>query len=405
MSDRIAPGIISMRGPFWTIAGTGLVLFWMGCASAPPEPEVSQADITSVQERVEDVERTNGRLMVRVEEMERQVALVQDRVESNRIALQRHGHLRGGNDRFARAEGDRRKSQEQRPEPAPQSHYRQTRQDSDYRADPSMQQRMQRRGGTRIPLSGQQSGTEDHSQPTTDRPNEPDVDQFDNAPDRSGESASDQEALVITNEELEARYGPNRSATSTSSPPAESSESSSSGGSGSSAHPPVTSDRLPTSDELEDADREPPEVDSAPDTEPEARVEASDEELLDLYQDSLAQYRSGDYGEALQGFRTFLNSEPRDDYVDNALYWIGECHYGLGEYETSVDLFQRILDELPTANKVPDAMLKMSLAFDRLGQPQRAVEMLEELTEKYPNSNPGRLGAERLDEHPRSNRE
>ncbi len=135
-------------------------------------------------------------------------------------------------------------------------------------------------------------------------------------------------------------------------------------------------------------------------SEPQRSEPRSQRELLDLYQDSLAQYRAGDYAQALRGFTDFLNAGPRADYVDNALYWIGECHYGLGEYDTSVRYFQRILDELPTANKVPDAMLKMSLAYDRLGQPQRSLELLTELVESHPRSNPGRLGAERLEDHP-----
>lgn len=328
---------------------------------------------------MEDVERTNGRLMVRVEEMERQVALMQDRVESNRIVLQRHGYLRQRGDSYAQA--PRQQERQERPGPAPQSHYPHQ---GDYQADPSMNQRIQRRGGASIPLSNQQSGHSDYQEPVT-TPEEIEIHQ----PETEGDE------IVITNEKLERYFGSSSSSSSQrASSSSSTSSSSSSRPSGSTAQAPVTSERLPTTEEL-GASRQ----NEAPAKSAESSSNLSQRELLDLYQDSLSKYRGGDYGEALQGFTRFLQAGPREDYVDNALYWIGECHYGLGQYERSISFFQQIIDELQGATKVPDAMLKMSLAYDQIGQPQRAVQLLEELTEKYPRSNPGRLGAERLQEH------
>jgi tol-pal system protein YbgF len=369
LKDQQSPK--ARRGiPRWPTLFVGSALLFVGCAT--PAPEVSPEDLRAVQQRVEDVERTNGRLMVRVEEMERQMALMQDRVESNRIALQRRGYLR---QRDAYAEVQPQEAQ--RPQPAPQSNYQ-----SDYRADPTMQQRMDQRGVARIPLSQEQSGhIADH-------------DTFDSYDFGELDSQPGQE-IVITNEKLEEYFGRSSGREQASTPRETTTSTPRRSGS---AHPPVTSERLPTSQELSEgraqADSVPSQPESAP---PRSR---SQRDLLDLYQDSLAQYRAGDYADALRGFTEFLQSGPRADYVDNALYWIGECHYGLGEFEASVRYFQRILDELPSATKVPDAMLKMSLAFDQMGQPHRSLELLVDLTERFPRTNPGRLGADRLESHP-----
>ncbi len=386
---------------WWTVAVVAPAIALFGCASAP-EPEVTQEDLQSVEERVENAERNSGRLMVRLEEMERQMALVQDRVESNRIALQRQGYLGRRGERFAEAPAER-------PDPAPESNYRrETDGSDDYRADPTMDQRMQRRGGTRIPLSDRQSGADDgtdrqQQQASDDRQygdlEDPAAGALDYEADSQAESTGgDDEPIVITNETLEERFGsgstaPSSTDDSSSEPQARASEG------GSATQVPVTGERLPTTDEL---DYEPDQTEES-EAESESTTgnefaDASDDDLLDLYQDSLADYRAGDYSEALEGFTRFLDAGPRDDYVDNALYWIGECHYGLGEYEASVEYFTQILDELPSANKVPDAMLKKSLAFERLGKSTDAVDLLEELTDRYPNTNPGRLGEERLEE-------
>lgn len=376
----------------WAVCLVAAALVSTGCATAP-EPEVTEEDLANLEQRVHDVERTNGRLMVRLEETERQVARVRDRAESNRIALQRHGHLR--DDRRATAiPNQQQQTAQQRPDPAPESNYRREQGSRSYQADPTLDQRMQRRGGTRIQLSDQQSGVS-----TSESQRESSTHSTDRAARAPSDAGHDQEEIVITNEDLEARFGPSRS--SGESPPP--STSSSDGGSdGSTAHAPVTSERLPTTDELEypgQAEKDQREESTtSTDDGAEDFTDASRAELMALYQDSLAQYRAGDFTDALQGFTSFLNADPRQDYVDNALYWIGECHYGLGDYDASVEHFQRIIDELPHADKVPDAMLKMSLAYNRLGKSDQSVKLMEELIERYPSTNPARLAEERLEE-------
>lgn len=445
MNDCKSHRLRSHRGPgLWTILLVAPAFVGVACASAP-EPQVTDEDLRSVQERVEDVERTNGRMMVRVEEMERQMALVQDRVESNRIALQRQGYLGGSSGRFAQVPQSHQDQQRQRPDPAPESNYpgqqRQQQPDTSqgYQADPTMRQRMEDRGYKRIPLSDQQSGhrqqtgyqqQQQHHQPEQRGIDDPAGGQLDYDAGQDGTSGqqtdsaeSDQDPIVITNETLEQQFGSSSSSSTTRSDSStSSSEPESNQQSEPKAHVPVTSERLPTSDELEyepeeqrenqreeaaeESDDDAVAVDIGPrrDGSPKNNVEidrwfdGTEDELLELYQDSLAEYRDGDYGEALYGFRQFLEAGPADQYIDNALYWIGECHYGLGEYNRSIEYFDRIIDELPSADKVPDAMLKKSLAYNRLGDSSRAANLLEKLIDEYPNTNPARLGEERLEE-------
>ncbi|WP_158542376.1 tetratricopeptide repeat protein [Lujinxingia litoralis] len=346
----------------------GPSLFLGACAQTQPVEDVlTRADIASVQERVEDVERTNGRLTVRIEEMERQLVLMQDRVEANRIVLQRRGYLRNSQEAFAR-------NDQGRPQPAPESHYA-TRPEDDfgYGYGEPAPRRAERRPVTHIPLSDQQSGRQ---QAAPQQAMEIHVE----APE-----VSEEEAVVFTNEDLEAYFGKQPPA------PTEARTNAGATAGGRRAQAPVTQERLATSQE----------IDSQPSASPATRkAPTTQRELLDLYQESLTSYRSGSYSDALEGFETFLAGGPREDYLDNALYWIGECHFGMGNFTQAVTQFQRILDELPGAAKVPDAMLKMSLAYDRMGQPGRAVELLRRLSDDFPGTNAGKLGAKRLEEHP-----
>lgn len=353
--------------------------FGVGCAhqQTASKQDAAERKIEKLQSRLQEVERTNGRLNVRIEELEDTVFLLQDRTESNRIALQRRGKIRRGTTISPRAEA---------PRPAPESYYygegnpygRQQQQDG-YRG-----QAQNQRSVTRIPLSDQQAyregqapeqGGQQQAQKPRERPQQAQKPQQ-NAPNRGSDDPGEAE-IVITEEDFRRFAG---DPPSNSSGNSESKSSGSSKRSGKKAQPPVTDEKLGTTGEdAESVDK--PKVGANP---------------LDTYRTSLAQYRSGNYSEALAGFRAFLDAGPKADYVDNALYWIGECHYGLGQYAKAVNYFQRVLREQPDGNKVPDSMLKMSLAFEKLGRQDDSQALLEKLTDRYPTTNAGRLGAQKL---------
>jgi tol-pal system protein YbgF len=355
-----------------------------GCAhqQAADKPQVQvqqQETIAQLQSRLEEVERTNGRLNVRIEELEDQLFLLQDMTESNRIALQRRGYMQRGTyiNRNARA---------QAPQPAPESYYGAGNPYGAQQAQPQANQRPaptpKRRKVTRIPLSRQQSGAYG-TQQAQPRQAQPQQAPAESAPVAQADAGAEEEEVVITEDEYRKFFGE---------PPARKSKkssSSSSRSSGKRAQPPVTDEKLATSDEK--ADEAKPREKAQP-------TRKSGVKPLDLYKTALADYRGGNYADALEGFRAFLQAGPNSNYLDNALYWVGECHYGLGEYEKATSYFQRVLREQPDGNKVPDAMLKMSLAYERLGKPDQTRALLEKLTNRYPTTNAGRLGAQKLSE-------
>lgn len=331
-------------------------LFGTGCA-AGQEAQRDQEQLDVLKERVEEVERTNGRLTVRMEELEDQLFLLNDRVESHRIALQRRAYQQR-QQRYAY--NDARRA----PAPAPESYYQQP---------SAYNQPAPRRPVTRIPLSQPQGDVAAPARQPQRAPARPEASQ-------RGQREEEAE-IVITDEDFRKFAGtPRREPAS----PARA------------AQPPVTDEKLKTTAEKKGGAVKK----SSPAPEKPAVAEPSQPKRsgLRLYKDSLAAYRAGRFQEALAGFEAFLAEGPKQDYVDNALYWIGECHYGLGQYDQAIQHFERVLREQPDGNKVPDAMLKMSLALDRVGQSERASSMLEALTQRYPMTNAARLGQKRLAE-------
>lgn len=128
----------------------------------------------------------------------------------------------------------------------------------------------------------------------------------------------------------------------------------------------------------------------------ESHAEGAPIESLRPYRQALETLRGGDPRRALEGFRHFLDGNPRHDYADNAQYWIGECYYDLHDYHAAEPEFRKVIERYPDGNKVPDAMLK--LGFTLLAEQQEAAgrDVLESLTRAYPKHEAARLAAYRL---------
>ena len=118
---------------------------------------------------------------------------------------------------------------------------------------------------------------------------------------------------------------------------------------------------------------------------------------MTYYQEGIDLYRRGLYEEGRARFEQFLATNPETEYIDNALYWIGECYYGQGLYNEAASYFHKIVQEYPKTNKVPDALLKVSLTYQQLGRTDSAREMLRYLMDAYPGSEAARIGKEKYE--------
>ncbi len=360
------------RAPRIAVMAGAVTLLGAGCAHQADSKGPTESERNLVlQQRLEDSERTNSRLTVRIEELEDAVFLLQDRVEANRISLQRKGYMRS----IAQSP--------QAPTPVPESYYPGSQ--GYYPAPHQQAQPQPQRNVTRIPMGSEQEiyGNTYYPQPQQQQQQVP----TSGYPTQNGDAE-----LVITDDDFREFAGEPKQAPT---------KRSSSSSTGKSAQPDVTSERLATTDELKDgtAPQPKPKAEApAPAEAPRKVIAQSSKEKLELYKTALADYRAGNYAQALSGFEGFLSAGPRADYVDNALYWIGECHFGLDDFDSAVSYFQRVISEQPDGNKVPDAMLKMSLAYDRVGRGNDATRLLETLTKNYPATNAGQLGVKRLQE-------
>jgi tol-pal system protein YbgF len=102
------------------------------------------------------------------------------------------------------------------------------------------------------------------------------------------------------------------------------------------------------------------------------------------------------YEQAEMAFRRFLQSHPRDRYVPDATYWLGESYLQRSRPREAAEQFLTVSTEHPQSQKAPDALLKLGMALNALGARDRACAVFAELDRKYPQANPSvRQGSDR----------
>ena len=102
------------------------------------------------------------------------------------------------------------------------------------------------------------------------------------------------------------------------------------------------------------------------------------------YQHAMAVYKSKHYKKAAAMFRSIAVNYPGHDLADNALYWIGECHYAQKDYKGAIKAFKKVIKSYPNGSKVPDSLLKIGYAYLALKDPVNARSFLKKVVKQYP---------------------
>jgi len=104
------------------------------------------------------------------------------------------------------------------------------------------------------------------------------------------------------------------------------------------------------------------------------------------FDSAYAAFTQKDYDQAEMGFRRFLQSNPRDQMVPEATFWLGETYLQRNRYREAAEQFLNVSADHPNASKAPDAMLRLGVALNGLGARDRACAVFAELDRKYPQA-------------------
>jgi tol-pal system protein YbgF len=129
---------------------------------------------------------------------------------------------------------------------------------------------------------------------------------------------------------------------------------------------------------------------------PVAKKEDPNAKIKDLYMAGYQALRGGKTEKAREHFMSVLNDYPKNEYSDNARFWIGESYYKDGSYEDAILAYEDLFKNNPDSDKIPGAMLKQGLAFYSLKDQKTGKIILEKLIEKYPGSEQAKLAKKKI---------
>ncbi len=117
-----------------------------------------------------------------------------------------------------------------------------------------------------------------------------------------------------------------------------------------------------------------------------------------IYNMAYNDYLKGNFGLAVDGFTMYKDQFPDSPLADNALYWIGECHYSQRKYEDAIVVFNELILTYPQGDKVAAAHLKKGMSCAALGKKDQAISAYRLLISKFPLEEETRIAQQKLKE-------
>jgi tol-pal system protein YbgF len=129
---------------------------------------------------------------------------------------------------------------------------------------------------------------------------------------------------------------------------------------------------------------------------PTPRPPASRPPPADIYNQALGDYQRGRFDLARQGFEDYVETYPRTDLSDDALFWAAECWSAQKKSREALQLFDRLLKTYPQSDKASSAHLRKGLAHLDLGEKAQAIVQLQFVVHEYPTSDEAKSARQRL---------
>lgn len=118
----------------------------------------------------------------------------------------------------------------------------------------------------------------------------------------------------------------------------------------------------------------------------------------EIYNMAYADYLKGNFSLAIDGFKIYLENFSQSPFADNALYWIGECHFSQKEYEEAISRYNQLILNYPLGDKVPAAYLHKGISLMELDRKEEALSVFKLMVSKYPLEEETKIAQEKIKE-------
>lgn len=106
----------------------------------------------------------------------------------------------------------------------------------------------------------------------------------------------------------------------------------------------------------------------------------------DLYQSAYGHVLTGDYSQAENEFKDYLDTFPKGEKAADASFWMGEAQYSQGKYNESAKTFLNAHQTYSKSPKAPEMLLKLGMSLAALDNKDTACATLREVNKRYPQA-------------------
>lgn len=96
--------------------------------------------------------------------------------------------------------------------------------------------------------------------------------------------------------------------------------------------------------------------------------------------------RGKSYTNAIRAFADFIKQYPESVQVQNAIYGLGEAHFGANDHQAALMVYQNFLKDYPDTPRSPAVLLNIADCQQALKQTAAAKNTLKQIIKKYPKS-------------------
>ena len=106
-------------------------------------------------------------------------------------------------------------------------------------------------------------------------------------------------------------------------------------------------------------------------------------------------YRQGQYASAESSLSAFLQKNPRDRYVPDAVFYLGETFFQQKRHREAAEQYLKVSTDFSKSRVAPDALVRLGMSLHALGAKEQACATFGEVGRKYPDAKAAVRGADR----------
>ena len=107
-------------------------------------------------------------------------------------------------------------------------------------------------------------------------------------------------------------------------------------------------------------------------------------QLRDDYDLGVSLIKQAQYESAETSLRAFLQKNPRDRLVPDAVFYVGETLFQRQRYREAAEQFLKLSTDYPKSAKAPDGLVRLGMSLNQLAAKEQACATFGEVARKYP---------------------